>query len=77
MTDKVAKFLITLGGFGTIISVSLVFIRVGFVDTYVQRNALEVGFVMGFAVIPIITDGQEKNSPWSRSCASFRPTGCR
>ncbi len=25
-----------------------------FVDTYVQRNALVVGFVMGFAVIPII-----------------------
>ncbi|NJL28440.1 MAG: ABC transporter permease subunit [Thermoanaerobaculia bacterium] len=28
--------------------------RGGFVDTYVQRNALIVGFVMGFAVIPII-----------------------
>jgi phosphate transport system permease protein len=26
----------------------------GLVDTYVQRNALVVGFVMGFAVIPII-----------------------
>ena len=25
-----------------------------FVDTYVQRNALVVGFVMGFAIIPII-----------------------
>ena len=25
-----------------------------FVDTYVQRNALVVGFIMGFAVIPII-----------------------
>ncbi|MEZ6197687.1 MAG: ABC transporter permease subunit [Planctomycetota bacterium] len=25
-----------------------------FIDTYVQRNALVVGFVMGFAVIPII-----------------------
>jgi phosphate transport system permease protein len=25
-----------------------------YVDTYVQRNALVVGFVMGFAVIPII-----------------------
>lgn len=28
--------------------------RGGFVDTYVPRNALIVGFVMGFAVIPII-----------------------
>jgi phosphate transport system permease protein len=28
--------------------------RGGFVDTYVQRNALVVGFIMGFAVIPII-----------------------
>ncbi|MFT4570606.1 MAG: phosphate transport system permease protein [Hyphomicrobiaceae bacterium] len=28
--------------------------RGGFLDTYVQRNALVVGFVMGFAVIPII-----------------------
>jgi phosphate transport system permease protein len=28
--------------------------RGGIVDTYVQRNALVVGFVMGFAIIPII-----------------------
>ncbi|TVQ30166.1 MAG: ABC transporter permease subunit [Phycisphaeraceae bacterium] len=28
--------------------------RGGFVDTYAQRNALVVGFVMGFAIIPII-----------------------
>jgi phosphate transport system permease protein len=28
--------------------------RGSYVDTYVQRNALVVGFVMGFAVIPII-----------------------
>ena len=28
--------------------------RGGMIDTYVQRNALVVGFVMGFAVIPII-----------------------
>jgi phosphate transport system permease protein len=28
--------------------------RGGILDTYVQRNALVVGFVMGFAVIPII-----------------------
>ena len=28
--------------------------RGGFIDTYVQRNALIVGFVMGFAIIPII-----------------------
>ena len=29
-------------------------VRGGLVDTYVQRNTLVVGFVMGFAVIPII-----------------------
>ncbi len=28
--------------------------RGGLVDTYVQRNALIVGFVMGFAIVPII-----------------------
>jgi phosphate transport system permease protein len=28
--------------------------RGGYLDTYVQRNALVVGFVMGFAIIPII-----------------------
>ena len=28
--------------------------RGGFVDTYMQRNAMVVGFVMGFAIIPII-----------------------
>jgi len=28
--------------------------RGGLIDTYVQRNALVVGFVMGFAIIPII-----------------------
>ncbi len=28
--------------------------RGSFIDTYVQRNALVVGFIMGFAVIPII-----------------------
>jgi phosphate transport system permease protein len=28
--------------------------RGGMVDTYIQRNALVVGFVMGFAIIPII-----------------------
>ncbi len=28
--------------------------RGGLIDTYVQRNALIVGFVMGFAIIPII-----------------------
>jgi len=28
--------------------------RGSYVDTYVQRNALVVGFVMGFAVVPII-----------------------
>ena len=29
-------------------------VRGGFIDTYVQRNTLIVGFAMGFAVIPII-----------------------
>jgi phosphate transport system permease protein len=28
--------------------------RGSFIDTYVQRNAMVVGFIMGFAVIPII-----------------------
>ncbi len=28
--------------------------RGGFLDTYVQRNSLIVGFIMGFAIIPII-----------------------
>jgi len=28
--------------------------RGSFIDTYVQRNALVVGFIMGFAIIPII-----------------------
>lgn len=28
--------------------------RGGFVDTYIQRNAMIVGFIMGFAIIPII-----------------------
>lgn len=28
--------------------------RGGFIDTYVQRNSLIVGFIMGFAIIPII-----------------------
>ena len=28
--------------------------RGGFIDTYMQRNAMIVGFVMGFAIIPII-----------------------
>jgi len=28
--------------------------RGGYVDTYAQRNALVVGFIMGFAIIPII-----------------------
>lgn len=28
--------------------------RGSFVDTYIQRNALVVGFIMGFAIIPII-----------------------
>jgi phosphate transport system permease protein len=28
--------------------------RGGFIDTYIQRNALIVGFIMGFAIIPII-----------------------
>ncbi len=40
-----AAWLLTLLGFDP---------RGGIIDTYVQRNALVVGFVMGFAIIPII-----------------------
>jgi phosphate transport system permease protein len=40
-----AASLMTAGGFDP---------RGGIMDTYVQRNALVVGFVMGFAIIPII-----------------------
>jgi len=41
----IVAFGISAAGFDT---------RGGIVDTYVQRNALVVGFVMGFAIIPII-----------------------
>jgi phosphate transport system permease protein len=40
-----------LGGFLTLINVDP---RGGLFGTYVQRNAMVVGFVMGFAIIPII-----------------------
>jgi phosphate transport system permease protein len=40
-----------LGGLLTLVHVDP---RGGFFGTYVQRNALVVGFVMGFAIIPII-----------------------
>lgn len=41
--------------------------RGSFIDTYVQRNALVVGFVMGFAIIPIIytiADDALSAVPW-------------
>ena len=46
--------------FGLAYLLSAIFVALGFdprggyVDTYIQRNALIVGFVMGFAIIPII-----------------------
>jgi len=56
-----AKFLFTLGvGLTLVIGTSISLNAVGFdprgsiIDTYVQRNALIVGLVMGFAIIPII-----------------------
>jgi phosphate transport system permease protein len=45
-------------GLATLVSEGLAAVnldpRGSFVDTYVQRNAMVVGFVMGFAIIPII-----------------------
>ncbi len=45
-------------GLATLLSEGLALVdldpRGTFVDTYVQRNAMVVGFVMGFAIIPII-----------------------
>ncbi len=45
-------------GLATLVSEGLALVdidpRGGFVGTYVQRNAMVVGFVMGFAIIPII-----------------------
>jgi len=57
-----AKFLLGLAaafGLAWLLSMLLgagagIDLRGTFVDTYVQRNALVVGFVMGFAIIPII-----------------------
>lgn len=56
-----AKFLFTLMvGFALVIGISISLNAIGFdprgriIDTYVQRNALVVGLVMGFAIIPII-----------------------
>ncbi len=56
-----AKFLLTVGA---MVALSLAISalldaggfdpRGGYVDTFIQRNALVVGFVMGFAIIPII-----------------------
>ncbi len=50
---------VTLGGFGFALGVAALLSRIGdsrggVLDQYVQRNALVVGFMMGFAVIPII-----------------------
>ncbi|HWL73919.1 MAG TPA: ABC transporter permease subunit, partial [Burkholderiaceae bacterium] len=55
------KFVLGVGltiGLALVISVLLTSLRFdprgGYVDTYVQRNAMIVGFIMGFAIIPII-----------------------
>ena len=60
-TTDLVKFLaglfLTLGGSLTLSSLLAMLgfdPRGGYLDTYVQRNALVVGFVMGFAIIPII-----------------------
>jgi phosphate transport system permease protein len=51
---------VMLGGFALAYAVAVFLTTVGYdprggiVDTYVQRNALVVGFVMGFAIIPNI-----------------------
>lgn len=56
-----AKFLIGVGAcLGIALALSVVLDRSGydprgsFIGTYVQRNALVVGFAMGFAIIPLI-----------------------
>jgi phosphate transport system permease protein len=58
---NLAKFLlVTLVAVAAAYLVALAIAKAGFdargglLDTYVQRNALVVGFVMGFAIIPII-----------------------
>ena len=57
--DLIKYLLLTVATIGLAAAASIVlsFIadpRGTFVDTYVQRNALVVGFIMGFAIIPII-----------------------
>ncbi|MDA0834280.1 MAG: ABC transporter permease subunit [Planctomycetota bacterium] len=60
MIDGVKFIVIAALGLLTSFALALVFHAVGwdprgiFFGTYVQRNALVVGFVMGFAIIPII-----------------------
>ena len=56
-----AKFLLASGAvllvvfaLGSALSAAGLDPRGGMLDTYVQRNALVVGFVMGFAIIPIV-----------------------
>jgi phosphate transport system permease protein len=55
---KLAGAILLAGGLAWGVSELLVLVgwdpRGSFVSTYVQRNALVVGFVMGFAIIPII-----------------------
>jgi phosphate transport system permease protein len=58
---NLVKFLLSsCFALGAALAISYALSAVGFdprgsyIDTYVQRNALVVGFVMGFAVIPII-----------------------
>jgi phosphate transport system permease protein len=49
-----AAVLLLVWGLGSALSRAGLDPRGGFLDTYVQRNALVVGFVMGFAIIPIV-----------------------
>jgi phosphate transport system permease protein len=46
--------LLLLAGIAALLAAAGLDARGGFLDTYVQRNALVVGFVMGFAIIPIV-----------------------
>jgi phosphate transport system permease protein len=49
-----AAFLVLLGTAAVLLDAAGWDPRGGVLDTYVQRNSLVVGFVMGFAIIPIV-----------------------
>jgi phosphate transport system permease protein len=49
-----AAVLVLVWALGSLLSLAGFDPRGGVLDTYVQRNALVVGFVMGFAIIPIV-----------------------